>query len=476
MAMTGSLLGPGRRDALLIATGTYDDRTLSALRSPGQDCAGLAGVLADPRIGGFRTEQLKDAGRDEVMRALERFFLKRSRDDLLLVHVSCHGIKDDDGHLHFAARDTDRDLLAATAVPATFVHGLMERCRARTIVILLDCCYSGAFLPGVKGDDQVHVQEELGGHGTAILTATNRTEYAWEGERVETKMPQPSRFTGALIEGLASGAADLNRDGQITVTELYDYVCESLLRAGVRQHPRIWTEMEYKVTIARAVSDRGAARETEIPPLGAGHVPPLADMPAGTTAGLEDRTVEDIADPFCGGRHTGTPPGSTRTQTGESEPQTCLAPEAVPETGADTDLQPEEQISPFPAARDREKAVLADAIAPTDQTLPSHTGSAAERAAVLQDVSAKRSGKGAAALIVGLVVAVLGVLSLTLSTQGPYLAPHSQLLASLHHNPAAFYGGLIAAIIGLLFCLGGTMTLLDPDGEMKDSVDFSTWI
>lgn len=119
MAMTGSLLGPGRRDALLIATGTYDDRTLSALRSPGQDCAGLAGVLADPRIGGFRTEQLKDAGRDEVMRALERFFLKRSRDDLLLVHVSCHGIKDDDGHLHFAARDTDRDLLAATAVPAT---------------------------------------------------------------------------------------------------------------------------------------------------------------------------------------------------------------------------------------------------------------------------------------------------------------------------------------------------------------------
>lgn len=32
--MTDFPLGPGRRDALLIATGTYDDRTLSTLRSP----------------------------------------------------------------------------------------------------------------------------------------------------------------------------------------------------------------------------------------------------------------------------------------------------------------------------------------------------------------------------------------------------------------------------------------------------------
>ncbi|MFF4355944.1 DnaJ C-terminal domain-containing protein [Streptomyces sp. NPDC001604] len=260
--MTDFAFGPGRRDALLIATGAYDDRTLSTLRSPGQDCASLAGVLADPGIGGFRTEQLKDAQAHQVMRAVERFFLDRSRDDLLLLHISCHGIKDDDGHLYFAARDTDRDLPASTAVPAAFLRDRMERCRARTVVVLLDCCYSGAFLPGAKGDDQVHVRDELGGHGRAVLTATNRTEYAWEGAHVKSKVPQPSRFTGALIEGLSTGAADLNGDGRITVTELYEYVYESLHRAGVKQRPRIWADLEYQVTVARTAGEREPAGNT----------------------------------------------------------------------------------------------------------------------------------------------------------------------------------------------------------------------
>ncbi|QLJ02941.1 caspase family protein [Streptomyces sp. NEAU-sy36] len=251
--MTDSPLGPGRRDALLIATGTYDDRALSALRSPAQDCVALAEVLADPGIGAFHTEQLRDTSAHQAMRVIERFFQNRSRNDLLLVHISCHGIKDDDGLLYFAARDTDRDLPASTAVPAAFLRDCMDRCRARTIVVLLDCCYSGAFLPGTKGDDRIHFREELGGHGRAVLTATNRTEYAWEGKRLRLRAPQPSRFTGALIEGLRTGAADLNGDGRITVTELHEYVYESLQRAGVKQHPRLWADLEYQVTIARVV-------------------------------------------------------------------------------------------------------------------------------------------------------------------------------------------------------------------------------
>ncbi|MFD9794478.1 DnaJ C-terminal domain-containing protein [Streptomyces sp. NPDC059070] len=243
--------GPGSRDALLIATGEYVDPALRTLRSPGQDCRGLAEVLGHPDIGAFRTEQLRDRPAHQVARALEGFFRDRGRDDLLLLHLSGHGIKDDDGHLYFAARDTDRGLPASTAIPAAFLHDRMERCRARTIVVLLDCCYSGAFLPGSKGDDQVHVREELSGHGRVVLTATNRIEYAWEGERPDTAAPQPSRFTGALIEGLRSGAADLDGDGRITVTELYDYVYERLRRSGVRQTPRMWADVEYRVVLAR---------------------------------------------------------------------------------------------------------------------------------------------------------------------------------------------------------------------------------
>lgn len=133
----------------------------------------------------------------------------------VLLHLSCHGLKDDEGRPHFATQDTDKDLPASTAVPAAFLHDQMARCRARTIVVLLDCCYSGAFLPGAKGDDYVQVKEELAYHGRAILTATNRTEYAWEGDHLAAAAPQPSRFTGALIEGLRSGDADADQDGRI---------------------------------------------------------------------------------------------------------------------------------------------------------------------------------------------------------------------------------------------------------------------
>ncbi|WP_030991895.1 caspase, EACC1-associated type [Streptomyces sp. NRRL S-1813] len=262
----------GRRDALLIATGMYESPALKPLRSPRQDCEGLAAVLRDPGIGDFQVQQLVDAKSYEVKRALEQFFRNRGREDLLLLHLSCHGIKDDEGHLYFATQDTDKDLPASTAVPAAFLHDQMARCRARTIVVLLDCCYSGGFLPGAKGDDYVQVKEELAGHGRAILTATNRTEYAWEGDHLEASAPQPSRFTGALIEGLRSGDADTDHDGRITVTELYDYVYEYLHHSGARQRPRMWADLEYRVTLARTAASRPAASRTA-----AAGAPPAAE-------------------------------------------------------------------------------------------------------------------------------------------------------------------------------------------------------
>ncbi|WP_049575095.1 caspase, EACC1-associated type [Streptomyces sp. SBT349] len=311
--------GGGSRDALLIATGAYDDPALRPLRSPRQDCSGLAAVLGDPMIGDFRVEQLVDTTASETRRSLERFFRNRSRHDLLLLHLSCHGLKDDDGRLYFAARDTEKDLPASTAVSAAFLHELMARCRARTIVVLLDCCYSGAFLPGTRGDDSVHVREELSGNGRAVITATSRTEYAWEGGRLERAAPQPSEFTGALIEGLRTGDADGDGDGRISVTELYDYVYEYVHRGGARQTPRMWAELEYRVTIARVRVRRGQVQEVQ----GAGEPFPgrrrrgtdarialdleLVEMALGTT---KDITVDTAAlCEACEG--AGTAPGTT---------------------------------------------------------------------------------------------------------------------------------------------------------------------
>ncbi|WP_149546941.1 caspase, EACC1-associated type [Streptomyces marokkonensis] len=241
------------RYALLVATGRYENEDLGRLRSPARDAQDLADVLKDPRIGGFEVATVLDGRHREVTRAIERFFLDRRRDDLLLLHISCHGLKNNNGELHFAARDTDRRLLASTSVPALFVHQQMRACRARSIVLLLDCCYSGAFLAGSKGDTTVHVEDELAGHGRAVLTATNRTEYAWEGERITALNPEPSLFTGAVVRGLRTGEADRDRDGLIGVHELYDFVYDELQAARVAQRPQVWAELERRVVVARSV-------------------------------------------------------------------------------------------------------------------------------------------------------------------------------------------------------------------------------
>ncbi|WP_345655985.1 caspase, EACC1-associated type [Streptomyces siamensis] len=286
---------PGGRHALLIATGRYDHPELRRLRSPAQDAQGLAKVLRDPRIGDFDVRTVVDRRHHEVNRDIEEFFLDRSRDDLLLLHLSCHGIKNDNGELFFAAKDTDPKLLASTAVTAEFLHTQMRRSRARSIVLLLDCCYSGAFLPGSKGDTSVHVKDELAGHGRAVLTATNRTEYAWEGGHLGELAPEPSRFTGAVIEGLRTGEADGNRDGLVSVKDLYEYVYERLHAERARQRPQMWAELEYRVVVAYAgrapappagggspARGRGAVPSAAVRPLSMAH-PVRGAKPAGTS-------------------------------------------------------------------------------------------------------------------------------------------------------------------------------------------------
>src|SRR6478735_1392744 len=113
--------GVGRRLALIVATSAYEDEGLAQLVSPAYDAAALAGVLADPAIGGFAVSSVLDAASGQISQTIEDFAAERDRGDLVLLYLSCHGLKDEQGRLYFAARDTRRDRLRSTAVSAGFV-------------------------------------------------------------------------------------------------------------------------------------------------------------------------------------------------------------------------------------------------------------------------------------------------------------------------------------------------------------------
>jgi hypothetical protein len=245
----------GTRSALIVASDDYTDTALRRLRAPATDAQALAGVLQDPGIGGFEVRTLLNEPAHVVNLAVEEFFTDRRPDDLLLMHFSCHGIKDEGGELHFAMADTLLRRLGSTAVAAEFVNRRMGRSRSRRIVLLLDCCYAGAFERGMtaRAGGGVGLEAQFGGRGRAVITASSAMEYAFEGDELsDTGAVAPSVFTSALVEGLMSGEADRDQDGLVGLDELYDYVYDRVRMATPHQTPGKWTfGVEGELVIAR---------------------------------------------------------------------------------------------------------------------------------------------------------------------------------------------------------------------------------
>ena len=230
---------PGPRLALVVATSTYSDPGLRRLRAPARYADDVAQVLADPGIGGFSVTTMIDQPAQQIRLAIEDFLAGRGAGDLLLVYLSCHGLLDARRRLYFAAVDTRKDRLGATGVEAAWVLDQLEHCRARRQVLILDSCFSGAFSHGAKGEADLGLRERFigQGRGRVVLTASTATEYSFEGDPMDAAIPVGSVFTAALVQGSATGEADTDRDGQVSVNDAYAYVFDRVQAAGAAQTP-----------------------------------------------------------------------------------------------------------------------------------------------------------------------------------------------------------------------------------------------
>ncbi|HEY3472881.1 MAG TPA: caspase family protein, partial [Amycolatopsis sp.] len=240
------------RHALLIATETYADPALKRLTAPGGDARELASVLRDPSIAGFEVTTLIDQPHHVVGEAIGEFYRGRRRDELTLLYFTGHGVKDDDGSLYLAMTNTRRDSLMFTGLAAELVDRAMAGCASRQKVLVLDCCYSGAFPAGrlAKAGTDVHTLERFQGRGRAVLTASDATQYSFEGDAVVGSAAR-SVFTRHLVAGLRDGSADLDGDGDVTVDELYSYVHERVVAEMPRQRPKHQSDVEGRIVLAR---------------------------------------------------------------------------------------------------------------------------------------------------------------------------------------------------------------------------------
>ena len=363
------------RAALVVAAYDFEDPKFQRLRSPARDVDALANVLADPAIGGFTVQSVVNQPNGVVQRELERFFSTRKPDDLLLVYFSCHGVKDSTGRLYFATTNTAFDLLRSTGVPASFVSEQMELTRSKRIVLLLDCCYSGAFLKGfqARGDDSVSVSQ-LEGRGRAVITASRSTEYAFEADELTAANAQPSVFTGAVVEGLATGAADRNGDGIVTVDELYDFVYDSVRGKVAGQTPGRLVNLEGELAVARnphppvraaeLPAELGKAVESDVALQRLGAVWQLGEWLDGGEPG-QQMTAREVLERLTQDYDQRVRTAATAMLTGTTRAEPPPAPEPTPE--------PEPALAPAGAAAATADAVIEteSPVAPASATAPS---------------------------------------------------------------------------------------------------------
>ena len=231
----------GVRSALIVASYEYEDPGLTRLRAPAQDAEALGGCPGQPR-----GRRVRDPDRAQRARSHDHPDHGASSsptvgvDDLLLLHYSGHGVKDETGDLYFAAANTELEYLSATGVSSDFVNRLWVAGGPGAIVLLLDCCYAGAFEreARARGVGSLPSRNSLGGRGRAVITASRRwsTRSRAATSATSTKGP-PSVFTCALVQGLSDRTTPTGPGRDVGLDELYEYVYEPVRAVTPNQTP-----------------------------------------------------------------------------------------------------------------------------------------------------------------------------------------------------------------------------------------------
>ena len=228
-----------RKVALLIGVSEYGEG-IPSLSAPFNDVEAMKQVLENPEMGGFEVKTLIDPEPILMQKRIKKLFTNCGKGDLVLLFFSGHGITDDDNKLYLATRITAKDDFDATAVPASFVQKQSKNSYAKRQVIILDCCYSGAFAEGWQAKSVgIDLEKELGAEGRVVLTSSTATQTSFQQEDEELSL-----YTQYLVEGIETGAADKDEDGKIYAHELHDYAKAKVQEVKPKQKPGIIIDRE----------------------------------------------------------------------------------------------------------------------------------------------------------------------------------------------------------------------------------------
>ena len=212
----------GKRLALVVGISEYGEG-LEPLPGSLLDVQAMQDVLQNPDCGAFEVQPLENCDRATLETTIEQFFRGRHAEDVLLLYFSGHGDLGSGGilhqQLHFCTRDTKKPqgrLFESSALSATTLKRQMKMSRSQQIIVILDCCYSGAIADLLKKGDEDIDFGELKAEGRVILASSSATQVALQAK------DGLSLYTRYLIEGM-NGAAYPGQGEWIAARSLHEY-------------------------------------------------------------------------------------------------------------------------------------------------------------------------------------------------------------------------------------------------------------
>lgn len=237
--------------ALLIGVSKHGSGFNSLPRAQ-KDVEAMQQILQYPEIGSFaEIKTLIDPDRQMMEEAIESLFLKRQSDELVLLYFSGYGIKDQNGKLYLATsitcKNTQEKLVKSSAVLISFISEIMSNSRFKNQVVILECSFINLAEPYSNKDTSVDIKNQLAKQGRVILTSSTSTQYSCEQNKLE------SLYTHYFVEGMKTGAADLNNDGVISIKELHEYTSRKVKKAVPVMQPGIYgVEDDNQIVVAKA--------------------------------------------------------------------------------------------------------------------------------------------------------------------------------------------------------------------------------
>jgi type IV pilus assembly protein PilB len=267
----------GMRAALVITTHECLEESEPSPDAILRDTNDIAAVLGDPDGGAFTVTSLLNRTTQEIRLGIEDFLAERTAGDQMLIYVSGRALLDARRRLFFAGTDTRSDRLASTSVEAGWLAERLAECPAQRQIVILDTDHSGSY-PGPAAGRPA-TEPDAPGRARAILTSSGPDPTA-NDDPPETENSGTS-FTHRLVQGLRSGAADVDADGFVTIEDAYAYI-QRLTGPG-RRRPHRWMTGGGSLVLARTPRSIDAAppvadADTPPPDHRAAHVTDVTDL------------------------------------------------------------------------------------------------------------------------------------------------------------------------------------------------------